>query len=129
MAMKQAIRENRRGKVRVAEYLILDGCPEVALLRSRMEVCEEPHDRYTRSVWFIGYAPEFGPLVVGERPPEYEAIFTLTRHNGHPGVELMFRRAGEDRRIEEFKQAGVEWLDRILWRTVEGRTPGAPGVS
>jgi hypothetical protein len=89
--MKQAVRENRRGKVRVAECVILDGCPEVALLRSRMEVCEERHDCYTRWVWFIGYAPEFEPLVVGERPPEYEAIFTLTRDNGAPGVELMFR--------------------------------------
>jgi hypothetical protein len=52
--MKQAIRENRRGKVRVAEYVILDGCPEVALLLSRMEVCEERHDCYTRWVWFGG---------------------------------------------------------------------------
>jgi hypothetical protein len=93
-AMKQAIRENRRGKVRVAEYLILDDVPEVALLRSRMEVCEHFPDYRTRYRWFIGYAPEFEPLVVGERPPEYEAIFTLTCHNGHPGVELMFRRAG-----------------------------------
>ena len=90
--MKQAVRENRRGKVRVAESLILDDFRGVALLRSRMEVCEEPHDFYTRFVWFIGYAPEFEPLVVGERPPEYEAIFTLT--DGGHGVELMFRRAG-----------------------------------
>jgi hypothetical protein len=102
--MKQAVRENRRGKVRVAEYLILDGCPEVALLRSRMEVCEEPHDHYTRSVWFIGYAPEFEPLVVGERPLEYEAIFTLTHHNGDHGVDLMFRPASQDRRIQKFKR-------------------------
>ena len=77
----------------MAEYLILNDVPDVALLRSRMEVCEERHDCYTRWVWFIGYAPEFEPLVVGERPPEYEAIFTLTYHNGHPGLELMFRRA------------------------------------
>jgi hypothetical protein len=112
--MKQAIRENRQGKVRVAEYLILNDTPDVALLRSRMEVCEEPHDGYTRSVWFIGYAPEFEPLMVGERPPEYEAIFTLTRHNGHPGVELMFRPASQDRRIQEFKEAGDEWLRRII---------------
>jgi hypothetical protein len=43
--MKQAVRENRQGKVRVAEFLILDGFRGVALLRSRMEVREEPHDR------------------------------------------------------------------------------------
>ena len=91
--MKQAIRENRHGKVNVAGYLFLDNAPEVALLRSRMEVCEVIYDLYTSSVWFIGYAAEFEPLVVGERPPEYEAIFTLTYHNGHPGLELMFRRA------------------------------------
>ena len=106
--MKQTVRENRQGKVRVAESLILDNFPGVALLRSRMEVCEREHDCYTRFICFIGYAPEFEPLVVGERPPEYEAIFTLTRHNGSPGIELTFRRrAGEDRRIEEFKEAGA----------------------
>jgi len=112
--MKQAVRANRRGKVRVAEYVILDDCPEVALLLSRMEVCEREHDRYTRSIWFIGYGPEFETLVVGERPPEYKAIFTLTRHNGHPGVELMFRPAGRDRRIQKFKDASDEWLRRIV---------------
>jgi hypothetical protein len=110
--MKQAIRENRRGKVRVAESLIFDNFPGVALLRSRMEVCEEPHDGYTRSVWFIGYAPEFEPLVVGERPPEYEAIFTLTQ-GGH-GVDLIFRPASQDRRIQEFKEDSDEWLRRII---------------
>jgi hypothetical protein len=107
--MKQAVRENRRGKVRVPEYWILDNTPEVALLRSRMEVCEETHDLYTRSVWFVGYAGEFDALELGQRPPEYEAIFTLSRHNGRPGIELRFRRRGEDRRIEEFKEACDEW--------------------
>jgi len=37
--VKQAVRENRQGKVRAAEYLILYDSPAVALLRSRMEVC------------------------------------------------------------------------------------------
>jgi hypothetical protein len=59
----------------MAEYVILDDCPEVALLLSRMDVCERERDPYTRWVWFIGYAPEFESLAVGERPPEYEAIF------------------------------------------------------
>jgi hypothetical protein len=87
--MKQAIRENRRGKVRVAECFILDDADEIALLRSRMGMCEERSDYYARSVWFIGYAPEFEPLVVGQRPPEYEAIFT--RHSDGAGLDMMFR--------------------------------------
>ena len=62
--MKQTVRENRQGKVRVAESLILDNFPGVALLRSRMEVCEREHDCYTRFIWFIGYAPEFEPLLI-----------------------------------------------------------------
>jgi hypothetical protein len=121
--MKQTVRENRQGKIRVTEYLILDDAPEVPLLRSRMEMCEESHDCYTRWVWFTGCAPEFEPLMVGERPPEYEAIFT--RHNGGPGVELTFRRRpGEDRRIEEFKEAGAAgtqvYIDpRKVLRTAE----------
>jgi hypothetical protein len=90
--VKQAVRENRRGKVRVAEELILDSGPEIAPLRSRMEICEETHDIYTRSIWFIGYAPEFEALVVGEQPPEYEAIFV--RDGGGPAQLAEFRRRG-----------------------------------
>jgi hypothetical protein len=48
--MKQAIRENRQGKVRVAEHLMLEGYPDVALLSSRMEVCEVIHDDHTPTV-------------------------------------------------------------------------------
>jgi hypothetical protein len=70
------------------------------------------HDLYTRWIWFSGYALEFDALELGERPPEYEAIFT--RHNGGPGLEMMFRRIGEDGRIEEFKEASDEWLRRIV---------------
>jgi hypothetical protein len=33
--MKQAVRENRRGQVRVADELIVDCAPEVALLSNR----------------------------------------------------------------------------------------------
>jgi hypothetical protein len=61
------------------------------LLRSRMEVCDETPDIFTRCRWFTGYASEFDAVELGQWPPEYEAIFTLTR-NGHPGRELMFRR-------------------------------------
>jgi hypothetical protein len=99
--VKQAVRENRQGKVRAAEYLILYDSPAVALLRSRMEVCVETHDLYTPSVWFMGYAPEFDTIELGARPPEYEAIFARQGS----GLELMFRRAGRDQRIEEFKDA------------------------
>jgi hypothetical protein len=109
--MKQAFRENRRGKIPVAEYLLVDNAPEVALLLSRMEVCEREQD-YSGWTWFIGYAPEFEPLMVGERPPEYEAIFT--HHNGGPGVELTFRRAGEDRKIEQWRDLQVEVVGRLL---------------
>jgi hypothetical protein len=45
--MKQAIRENRQGKVRVAGDLWVDDAPEVRLLRWRMEVCEEIVDAPT----------------------------------------------------------------------------------
>jgi hypothetical protein len=38
-----------------------------------MEVCEVVHDDHTPAVWFIGYAPEFEPLVVGQRPLEYQS--------------------------------------------------------
>jgi len=113
--MNQAVRENRQGKVRVAGYMIQGDFPEVALLRSRMTVCEVIHDDHTRTVWFIGYAPEFEPLELGQRPPEYDAIFTW--HVTDPErrlAGLAFRRAGQNRRIEEFKAAGDEWLRRIL---------------
>jgi hypothetical protein len=73
--MKQAIRENRQGKIGVADEL-LDLHPAVAFLRSRMEVCQVVRDPVTRCHWFIGYAPEFKPLELGQRPPEYRAIFT-----------------------------------------------------
>jgi hypothetical protein len=86
--MKQAVRENRRGKVRVAECFILDDPDGTALLRSRMEICEERPDYYMGWVWFIGYAPEFEPLVLGQQPPEYVAIFT--RHEDGAGLEMMF---------------------------------------
>jgi hypothetical protein len=92
--------------------LILDDAPEVALLRSRMEVCDETPDIFTRCRWFVGYAPEFDAVELGQWPPEYEAIFT--RHNGGPGVELTFsRRASEDRRID-IKARNDEFLSRIL---------------
>jgi hypothetical protein len=104
--MKQAIRENRRGKVRVPEYMISDDAPEIALLRSRMEVYDITHDLFTAAVCLIGYAPEFDSLELGAQPPEYEAIFT--RHNGGSGRWMTFRRrAGEDRRIDE-------WLSRLI---------------
>jgi hypothetical protein len=110
--MKQTIRENRRGKVRVAEHLFLDGSPEVALLRSCMEVCECLPDYRTATRWFIGYAPEFDALELGAQPPEYEAIFTCDDRGPPLGV-LFRRRAEEDRRIAEFKEASDEWLRRI----------------
>jgi hypothetical protein len=88
--MKQAVRENRQGKVRVAGELWIDEAPEVALLRERMDVREVTHDLYTRSVWFVGYAPEFDVLELGQRPPEYEAIFTCD--DGGPPLGVLFRR-------------------------------------
>jgi hypothetical protein len=90
--MKQAVRENRRGKVRVADQMLLDRAPEVALLRSRMDVFEEPHDAYTRSVWFVGYAPEFDELELGEQAPEYDAILTYETIADPPPPVLTFRR-------------------------------------
>jgi hypothetical protein len=112
--MKQAVRENRQGKVRVAECLIFDDSPAIALLRSRMEVCEVALalTLYTREIWFVGYAPEFDTIELGERPPEYEAIFM--HPGGGPTMGMVFHRAVEDRRIEEFKEAGAEWLRRII---------------
>ena len=110
--MKQAIRENRQGKVRVAEHLMLEGYPDVALLSSRMEVCEVIHDDHTPTVWLIGYPPEFEPLVVGQRPPEYQAIFTRHLVAGPP--TLTFRPAGYARQLQEFKEASDEWLRRIV---------------
>jgi hypothetical protein len=121
--MKQAIRENRQGKVRVADYLLFDAAPEAALLCSRMEVFKVIHDE--RSAWFVGYAPEFEPLVVGERPPEYEAIFMLP--GGGPTMGMVFQRVGEDRRIEEFKEAGasgaqVYIISETTWTVPDGWT-------
>jgi hypothetical protein len=117
--MKQAIRENRRGKVRVAEYVLLqDDSPEVALLRSRMEICDQIHAVIVPAVWFIGYAPEFDPLELGAPAPEYDALFK--RHDAL--LELMFRRrTGEDRRIQEFKDAGDEWLRRLIRYALSGQ--------
>jgi hypothetical protein len=106
--MKQAIRENRRGKVRVADLMILYQAPEIALLRSRMEVCDEIPDIFARAIWFVGYAPEFKPLVVGELPPEYVTICTL--HNGGPGVKLTFRLL--DRLLEEIMARSDECPSR-----------------
>jgi hypothetical protein len=62
--MKQAVREIRQGKVRVAECLIFDDSPAIALLRSRMEVCEVALalTLYTREIWFVGHAPEFDTI-------------------------------------------------------------------
>jgi hypothetical protein len=113
--MKQAIRENRQGKVHVAEYLLLDDTPEAALLRSRMEVYEETHDLYTRAVWFVGYSPEFDAVEMGAQPPEYDAIFT--RHNSLTALELIFLRrdlAHEERLLKDLKTVSGDWLRRIL---------------
>ena len=33
---------------------------------------------------------------------------------GGPTMGMVFHRAVEDRRIEEFKEAGAEWLRRII---------------
>jgi hypothetical protein len=58
--MKQAVRENRRGKIAVATFWAHEGAiPELALLRARMEVCERIAHDTRHAVWFIGYAPEF----------------------------------------------------------------------
>src|SRR5271167_25374 len=82
--VKEAIRENRRGMVRVAEYLIDDDAPKVLLLRSRMAVFEEIPDQYACWRWFVGYAAEFEALPLGSPAPEYDAIFT--RHAPAEGV-------------------------------------------
>ncbi len=115
--MKQAVRENRQGRVRVAEELLLDQAPEVAILRSRMEVCDQVHDLYTRAVWFVGYAPEFQPLELGERPPEYDAVF-MRDSLGVPHLATFSRRPlSADPRITAFIAAGDEWLRRIFQHT------------
>jgi hypothetical protein len=90
--MKQAIRENRRGKVRVTENMILYGGAEVALLRSRMEVCDETPDIFMGLRWFTGYAPEFDALELGEQAPEYDAVLTYEIIDDPPPPLLTFRR-------------------------------------
>lgn len=148
--MKQAVRENRRGKIAVATFWAHEGAiPELALLRARMEVCERIAHDTRHAVWFIGYAPEFDALKLGERPPEYEAI--IARGNDGAVTGMTFRRiggapvsiAGEefkdeglqpisnytivhrevsiDPRIEEFRAAGREWLRRIHAGGLSGR--------
>jgi hypothetical protein len=94
-SMNQAIRENRRGKIRMAEELIFDkvhNSPEVALLRSRMEVYEETYDPLTRLLWFVGYAPEFDVLELGEQAPEYDAVLIYEIIDDPPPPLLTFRR-------------------------------------
>jgi hypothetical protein len=99
--MKQAVRENRRGKVRVPEYLILDASPEVALLRSRMEVCEILPDFTTAGRWFIGYAPEFNALELGVAASS--PMRCLSR--GDPALRRRGRQSGRDRGIRTQSRA------------------------
>jgi hypothetical protein len=89
--MKQAVRENRLGKVRVAECM-LDQAPKMAWLRSRMDVFEELHDANNGWVWFVGYAPEFDALELGEQAPEYDAVLTYEIIDDPPPPLLTFRR-------------------------------------
>jgi hypothetical protein len=56
--MKQAIRANRQGKRGSSRGRV------AALADGSLRVV---HDDHTPAVWFIGYAPEFEPLVVGQR--------------------------------------------------------------
>lgn len=89
--MKQAIRENRQGKVRVSEEIVVDAGPKMALLRSRMEVLEEVPELYSRCRWLIGYSPEFEPLELGRQPPEYVAVFATHSEGQLAGLtELYF---------------------------------------
>jgi hypothetical protein len=113
--MKQAIRENRCGKVAVDEvWLTLEEAfPEIALLRSRMEISEESPHETKNARWFVGYAPEFEALELGQRPPEYEAIFSRLQNMGSM-VGLTFRKRDEDLRMAEFKAAADEWLRRLI---------------
>ncbi len=88
--MKQAVRDNRQGKICIALELLRDETPGVALLRSRMAVCGEVADYLTGCVWLVGYAPEFDALELGEQPPEYDAI--LTHESVADAPALSFRR-------------------------------------
>lgn len=121
-AMKQAIRENRRGKVAVATFWLFtdDHAPEIAILHSRMEVCEKIGHPTRHAVWFIGYSPEFDALELGQHPPEYEAIFT--HDDDGPALDAWFaprpRSAlpgGPDTRRPETEKEGLKALfDRML---------------
>jgi hypothetical protein len=126
--MKQAIRENRRGKVRVSG-MFLDAAPEVALLRSRMDVYDVLHDCCTQGVWFEGYAPEFDALELGEQAPEYDAIFTCD--DDGPALGVMFNRRSPAPPVssspwspEQIKNV-QEWFDAALKYDVKKTPPRA----
>jgi len=127
--MNQAFLENRQGKVPVAENLLSDDAPEVAVLRQRMTVCEEQPDPHSPRVWFIGYAMEFDPLALGERPPAYRAVF-MRDSLGAPRFST-FDRMPTDPRISAWLNAGDEWLRRIFRPPLKGfpmqmQTPDRP---
>ena len=75
-----AIRQNRRGKIRVNIEVDGHASSALALLRGRMLVLSNDSDWLDRAFGvqsWEGYSPDFAPLELGAAAPEYQALFHL----------------------------------------------------